>query len=215
MLGSFLTREHNHASTSVISSFHISRSDGLDFHFLAASIVTLNDLVTLEDTQIMTKVIMNTRTAVRDDTSSVPLTMRATIACWFPVSPRYEHHADPCTELTITPIVSVFSTGSAALVATRTTFVYCQAMRAGDAHTNCHAPPLPSCSRCIVSPQVFCLHAFFDGRVAISIFIRTSRAFRRRGYDATSSFAYAWYEKFASHHSNDAFKVFAMRNCIG
>lgn len=161
MLGSFLTREHNHASTSVISSFHISRSDGLDFHFLAASIVTLNDLVTLEDTQIMTKVIMNTRTAVRDDTSSVPLTMRATIACWFPVSPRYEHHADPCTELTITPIVSVFSTGSAALVATRTTFVYCQAMRAGDAHTNCHAPPLPSCSRCIVSPPSVLSACFF------------------------------------------------------
>jgi hypothetical protein len=60
VLGSFLTREHNHASTSVI-----------ELLFLAASIVTLNDLVTLDDTQIMIRVTRNTRTAVRDDTSSV------------------------------------------------------------------------------------------------------------------------------------------------
>jgi hypothetical protein len=159
--GSFLTREHNHASSSVISSFHISRSDGLELLFLAASIVTLNDLVTLDDTQIIIKVAMNTRTAVRDDTSSVPLTMRATIACWYPVSLRYEHYADPCAELTIILIVSVFSTASVALVATRTTFVCCQAMRPGDAYTNSYALPLLSCSKCIVSPLSVLSACFF------------------------------------------------------
>jgi hypothetical protein len=161
VLGSFLTREHNHASSSVISSFHISRSDGLELLFLAASVVTLNDLVTLDDTRIMIRVTMNTRTAVRDDTSSVPLTMRATIACWFLVSLRYEHHADPCAELTIILILSVFSTGSVALVATMTTFVCCQAMRPGDAHTSCHASPLPVCFKCIVSPPSVLSACFF------------------------------------------------------
>ena len=68
MLGSFLTREHNHASTSVVSSFHISRSDGLELLFLAASIATLNDLVTLDDTQIMIKVML-IRTGAKGDTS--------------------------------------------------------------------------------------------------------------------------------------------------
>jgi hypothetical protein len=50
VLGSFLTREHDYASTLVISSFYISRSSGLELLFLAASIVTLNDLVTLDGT---------------------------------------------------------------------------------------------------------------------------------------------------------------------